>query len=481
MNRNIRRLGIVFLVLFGIIIADVTYWQVIDAASMQASPQNERLTAAAERVLRGRIYDRNGVLLAGRTRDQNGIVHRFYTDPSLSHVIGYDSLRYGKSELESAYDNYLSGQVVGTSWTTFLNQIEHKPVIGNDVTLTIDDTLQRQVDSVLPSSPSSAIVADPRNGEILAMVSHPNFDANNVSNTAYWNSLLRDSSFPLINRAVNGFYPPGSTYKIVTLAAALDADVMSLNTMFYGTQATGPLDVQGHVFPATINNLNDCGGRVVPPPITLEQGLMCSDNIVFAQVGMKLGIQSFLDYSHRFGLDNTPPFDIPISASHVRQPGETFDQLALASSAFGQGGLHVTPLQMLMADEAIANRGTIANPVLVRDVKSPDSSVIKTGSHGTFSQPVSSGTAGQVRDAMVQVVSQGTGVLAQVPGVTVAGKTGTAETGGSQLPHAWFVAFAPADHPRVAVVVMVEHGGEGATVAAPIAKQILSDALARTH
>jgi peptidoglycan glycosyltransferase len=481
MNRNIRRLGIVFLVLFGIMIADVTYWQVLDAASMQNLPENERLSAAAQHVLRGRIYDRNGVLLAGRTVDRNGIVHRFYADPSLSHVIGYDSLRYGKSALESTYDNYLSGRVVGTSWTTFLNQVEHKQVIGNDIELTVDDTLQRQVDSILPSSPSAAIVADPRNGEILAMVSHPNFDANSVPNGAYWKSLLQDPNFPLINRDVNGFYPPGSTYKIVTLASALDANVMSLNTVFYGTQATGPLDVEGHIFPTTINNLNDCGGRVIPPPITLEEGLVCSDNIVFAQVGMKLGAQQFLDYSHRFGLDSTPPFDIPVSASHVRQPGENFDQLALASSAFGQGGLHVTPLQMLMADEAMANGGAIPNPILVRSVASPDGSTIKRASYGTFSTPISVTTAGQVKDAMVQVVAQGTGVLAQVPGVTVAGKTGTAETGGNQLPHAWFVAFAPADRPRVAVVVVVEHGGEGATVAAPIAKQILADALARTH
>jgi peptidoglycan glycosyltransferase len=239
--------------------------------------------------------------------------------------------------------------------------------------------------------------------------------------------------------------------------------------------------VEGHEFPSSINNLNDCGGRVVAPPITLEQALICSDNIVFAQVGLKLGAGRFLDYSHRFGLDQNVPFDIPVSMSHVEQPGETFDDLELASSAFGQGGLHVTPLQMLMAVEAIADGGSIPKPILVRRVTAPDGSTVQSASYGTFARPISEQTATQVRDAMVQVVSQGTGVLAQIPGVKIAGKTGTAETGSGQLPHAWFVAFAPADHPRVALVVLVEHGGEGSTVAAPIARSILADALAATH
>jgi peptidoglycan glycosyltransferase len=477
MNRNIRRLGLFILVMFGVIVADVTYWQVIDASSMAARSDNHRLYDQAQQIRRGRIYDRNGVLLAGRRIGTDGFVHRYYTDPSLSTVIGYDDPRLGKSELESSYDGYLSGAIAGTSWTTFLNRIEHKPVVGNDITLTIDDRIQRAVDGIMPASPSAAIVSDPRTGEILAMVSHPDFDANQVGNTAYWRSLLNDPSFPLISRTVNGYYPPGSTFKIVTLSAALDAGIYSLDSVFSGTAATGPITVGGHVYPDTINNLNDCGGRVVPPPITLEQALMCSDNIVFAQVGLKLGASRFLDYTHRFGLDSSPPFAIPVSRSRVRAGSEVLDQVALASSAFGQGGLHVTPLQMLMADEAIADGGSVPRPVLVKKVTAPDGSVIQSESPGTLSQAVSSDAADETRAAMETVVQQGTGVLAQVPGVTIAGKTGTAETGGSGYPHAWFVCFAPADHPRLAVTVVVEHGGEGATVAAPLARQILEAAL----
>lgn len=477
MNNNIRHLGTFFIIVFALIVADLTYWQVIDASSLTSRADNPRLRLQAATTRRGLIFDRNGTLLAGRTIGSNGFVHRYYTDPSLSPVIGYDSDRYGMSELEQADNAYLTGQVAGPSWQTALNQLEHKPVIGDNLTLTIDDRLQRQVDSLMPSGPSAAVVADPRNGQILAMVSHPSFDANQVSNPAYWSSLLNDSSHPLIDRVSGGYYPPGSTFKIVTLSAALDSGIMSLGTTFDGVRATGPLNVDGYVLPQFSSNLSDCGGRVVSPPITLEEALVCSDDIVFAETGLALGSSRFLDYSHRFGFDQVPPFALPVAESRIRTPGEAFTRAALASSAFGQGGIHASPLEMLMVTEAIADNGNIPVPALVKSITAPDGAVIKSAPSGVLYNPIPSGVAADVKAAMVQVVQQGSGILAQIPGVPVAGKTGTAQTGTGLGPHAWFVAFAPADHPRVAVVVLVEHGGEGATVAAPIAKQIMQLAL----
>lgn len=484
MNTNVRRLGAFFLAAFAIIIADVTYWQVIDASSMQARSDNYRLQTQAARVRRGIIYDRNGTVLAGRTIDARGFVHRYYADPSLSQVIGYDSDRFGKSELEKSYDSYLTGQRAGTSWRQVINQWEHKTLYGDDLTLTIDDRLQRQVANILPNSPSAAIVADPRNGEILAMVSKPEFDANQVNHLPYWNSLLQDANRPLINRAVNGFYPPGSTFKVVTISAALDTGIMSLGTEFVGQQATGPLTVGYHIFCdnitrpcAPLNNLGPYGVSSVD----LEHALMYSDNIVFAQVGLAVGQQRFRQYTRRFGLDQPIPFDIPVSVSHIVKPGERFDNVELASTAFGQGGLNVTPLQMLMAAEAQATGGAIPQPVMVKRVTAPDGSEVKSAPYGTLYRPISAQTSDQVRAAMVQVVNAGSGFNAQLPGVQVAAKTGTAETGPGQKPHAWFICFAPADHPRLAVVVIVEHGGEGAFVAAPLAKQILQAALPLSH
>ena len=472
MNTNIRRLGIFFLVAFAIMVTDVTYWQVIDASRLAARPDNPRLRLQASKVQRGLIVDRNGTVLADRRIAADGTVSRVYNDPSLSQVIGYDSPRYGKSELESTYDAYLMGQKVGTSWKNQIDQWEHKQVVGDNLTLTIDDRLQQQVANVLPDSPSAAIVADPRNGDILAMASKPGFDANQINDPSYWSALLQNPDAPLINRAVNGYYPPGSTFKLVTMSAALDSGIMSLTTPFYGIDATGPLTVDFHTFPASINNLPAGVGAV-----DLTHALMYSDNIAFAKVGLALGSSRFRDYVHRYGVDETPPFDIPVSQSRLLTSGETFSDLELASSAFGQGGLHVTPLQMLMIAEAQANGGSVPRPVLVKQVTGPDGSVVKSANYGSLYQPISSGTASEMRDAMVQVVEGGSGFNAKIPGVQVAAKTGTAETGGEQQPHAWFVCFAPADHPRLAVAVIVEHGGEGAFVAAPLARQILQAAL----
>lgn len=472
MNANIRRLGIFLLVAFAIMLADITYWQVLDASSLASRPENPRIQNQALRVRRGLILDRRGVVLASRTIDSQGVVGRSYTDPSLSQVIGYDSPIYGKSELEQTYDSYLTGENVGTSWKREVAQWEHKLVTGNNVTLSIDDRLQQQVAAIMPDRPGAAIVADPRNGEILAMVSKPGFDANQINDPTYWNSLLQNPDSPLINRPVNGYYPPGSTFKVVTMSAALDSGIMSPTTLFQGADATGPLTVDFHTFPASINNLPAGVGAV-----DLTHALMYSDNIAFARVGLDLGASRFQDYAHRFGVDQPIPFDIPVFTSHLMNRGENFSPLELASSAFGQGGLHVTPLQMLMAAEAEANGGSIPRPVLVENVTAPDGSVVKSADHGTLFDPISSQTASQMRDAMVQVVEAGSGFEAKIPGISVAAKTGTAETAVGEQPHAWFVCFAPADHPRVAVVVMVEHGGEGAFVAAPLARQILQAAL----
>ena len=270
----------------------------------------------------------------------------------------------------------------------------------------------------------------------------------------------------------NGLYAPGSTFKVLTLAAALDSGVQTLSSQYNGQAATGPLYVQGHVF--------DTGNNLLPgvTSVDLLHAFMYSDNIVFAQVGLKLGKSRFLDYAQRFGLTHNIPFDLPVATSRVVTPRENFDDVALASSAFGQGNDEVTPLQMQLVTETIADRGRTPKPILVKSVQAPDGSVVTRDTPGTLWNPISPYAADLVNHAMVEVVegAGGSGYYAQVPGVTVAGKTGTAQAGGSNS-HSWFVAYAPADHPRVAVTVIVEHGGEGYAVAAPIAGRILAAAL----
>ena len=483
MNANIRRLGAVFVVIFILITVDLVYWQVIDAGALNAQPQNaSRQFDIAHHVLRGKIFDRNGVLLVGRYTRSNGYTYPYFRDPSLAQTIGYDSDQYGKSGLEAALDSYLSGKSTGTDWGQTFNSWIHRPVKGDNVYLTIDDRIQQAADNAvasITSQPAAVIVSDPRTGEILAMDSRPYFDPGRLNGTnpgdteAYWHQITqRDPNAPLINRATNGLYAPGSTFKVLTLSAALDTGVQSLSTQFNGQAATGPLNVQGHVF-NTGNNL--------PSGVTsvdLLHAFMYSDNIVFAQVGLKLGQSTFRDYGQRFGLGQRIPFDLPVATSQLVTPGENFDKVALASSAFGQGNDIVTPLQMLLITETIADDGRTPKPILVKSVIAPNGSTVTHDAPGTLWNPISGSAASQVKYAMVQVVegTGGSGYNAQVPGVTVAGKTGTAQAGTGNS-HSWFVAFAPADHPRVAVTVIVEHGGEGYAVAAPIAGRILAAAL----
>ena len=487
MNGNIRRLAVVFVIIFGLISIDLVYWQVIDASSLSANVANPRNLTTANSVLRGRIYDRNGVLLVGRRVYGDGYVQPLYYDPSLAQTIGYHSYRYTDTGLESTLAPYLSGSQ-GTSWSQTYNSWLHRPVTGDNVYLTIDERVQQAavnaisaslVNNGLPAStPAAAIAFNPPNGQVLAMVSKPYYNATCLDNP---NSIEEHSCYKniisvpgaLVNRVTNGSYPPGSTFKTLTLSAAIDSGTQSLSDEFTGVKATGPITFDGFTLPASTNNL--------PPNTTqasLMQAFMWSDNVVYAQVGLKLGASRFLDYAHRFQLGSQIPFDLPVTVSDVLTPGERFDQVALATSAFGQGSDHVTPLQMALIAGTIADGGRMPKPILVQAVKTPGGSVVGSDSPGTIANPISSSTAAQVRHAMVQVVSgyYGSGYQAQIPGIQVAGKTGTAQTGGPTL-DTWFISFAPAQHPKVAVAVVVEGGTEGAYTAAPVARQIMEAAL----
>lgn len=494
MNANIRRLSIVFIVVFGLISVDLVFWQVIDAGSLNdhtGPPINQRILAQEERVIRGRIYDRNGVLLVGRSVHPDGYVQTIYKDPSLAQLLGYHSLpqRYGNSGLEALLNSYLTG-TRGTSWTQTYNSWLHRPVTGDDVYLTIDERIQQAAASAISNqiasdglpedTPAAAIALDPRNGEVLAAVSKPYFDPTCIDSESSataaqcWHTI-NSTPGAFVNRVTQGLYPPGSTFKMVTLSAAIDSGIQSLSSQYNGTSATGPITIDGFTLPASASNLV-CGYTSVD----LLHAFMFSDNIVFAQVGIKLGKKRFLDYAHRFQLGSGIPFDLPTSVSNVVSPGETFDPVALATSAFGQGRDHVTPLQMGLIGATIGNGGSMPKPILVKSIKTPAGTVVGGDTPATLSTPINSGTAAQVRHAMVQVVQGhcGSGFEARIPGVAVAGKTGTAETGNpNQAPDSWFVSFAPARHPRIAVAVVVENGGEGAYVAAPIARQILQAGL----
>jgi peptidoglycan glycosyltransferase len=283
----------------------------------------------------------------------------------------------------------------------------------------------------------------------------------------------------LINRALAGRYPPGSTFKTVTLAGALAGGAYSLQSVISGQDATGPLFIQGTLLPSSANNL--------PPgvtSVTLKDAFKYSDNITFAALAQHLGANALVDAAANFGFGGSIPFDLPTARSVVSDDLNDFSEYDLAVAGFGQGPVLATPLEMLMVDEAIANGGAIMQSYVVRKILAPNGETLLDRAPQVWKQALSARVARQVGQAMLAVVNEpgGSGYAAQVPGVQVAGKTGTAQVGGATtLPDAWFIGYAPANNPRLAVLVLKEQAGEGSSVAAPIAAQILAAALPLYH
>jgi peptidoglycan glycosyltransferase len=470
------RLSLFFVAAYFVLSSLLVYWQVVRAPNLVNRPDDPRLYSARLSVHRGAIIDRRGTILEQTTFADGSPVRTLY-DPSLSPLVGYHSQQYDNSGLEAQFNDYLNGDASSQPLDNTLRRILHQPILGDTLQLTIDDRIQKIAAAALGSSTGVVIVADPRDGQILAMVSEPTFDANLIDDPGYWASLQTPEG-RLVNRALEGRYPPGSVFKTVTLANALASKNFFLDTVFRGVDATGPLYVGGSMLGTSTNNL--------PPglnSVTLVDAYKYSDNIVFAGLGLKLGAAALLDGAARFGFGQAIPFDLPSATSTITDNPSTLSAYNIATSAFGQASILATPLQILLLDESIADAGVIMRPTVVRRVKAPNGEVLVDNQAQTWLQALDPAVALQVKQAMIAAVNSpgASGFAAQLPGVVVAGKTGTAQVGGSAEPHAWFMAFAPADHPRLAIVVLSEHGGEGSAVAAPIAREILAQALKLYH
>jgi peptidoglycan glycosyltransferase len=311
---------------------------------------------------------------------------------------------------------------------------------------------------------------DPKTGAVLALVSYPTFDPNATvplkgrDTEAAWAALNADPDTPLINRATTGLYPPGSSFKTVTGSAALDLGVVTPQSPF---DCKGKLKVQGY----TIRDFS-LGGHGL---LDFARALVVSCNVTFAQVGLRLGADALVRYAESFGFNRVIPFDLPMAESQIQNAG-SMDQVALASSAIGQAQDLATPLQMALVASGVADGGMVMKPYLVDEVQDYNGKIIKQFSPKPWDRVMKQETARTLTDIMVKVVQEGTGTRAQIDGVDVAGKTGTAELEG-KVPDAWFIGFAPAYDPKVAVAVLVEQGGEGGSTAAPIARRVIEEAL----
>ncbi|MBV8087358.1 MAG: penicillin-binding protein 2 [Chloroflexi bacterium] len=466
MTTTIRHVAIAVVLGFAIISLDLIYWQVIRAPDLNSRTGNPRAAQAAQQIDRGLILDRHGIVLAQSVRGKDGTFSRQYALQDLSPIIGYASARFGTSGVEKSYKSQLEGSG-GDLFANLANLVLQRPQVGDTLTLSIDAKLQQTADQALGSVSGAAVVIKPQTGEVLAMVSKPYFNANDLDNEIP--RLQNSPTGALLNRATQGLYPPGSVFKMVTVSAGLANGTMKPDTKFQ--QAGDTFTVDGFV----VRGSNLPAGLVNP---TLTQAFQYSCNPCFAQLGLMLGWPKLTQQAEAFGIDKTISFDEPVATSTLHDSGADLSRVLLANTAYGQGQLQVTPLQMALIGAAVANDGTMPQPHLVLRETTRGGQAIGEFGGGSLGSPLDGAVAGTVRDLMVTVVQSGSGVLAQIPGTQVAGKTGTAETGNGQPTDAWFVAFAPANQPKYVVAVIREHMGEGYDQAAPMAKTMLQAALA---
>lgn len=457
-------LGWVLIIAFGLVLASFCYWQVLVAERVAADPRNPRYAVRGLRVARGGIYDRNGEIIA---HSQGPGARRQYAPfSSLGPTIGYVSNRYGLAGLEAGYNFQLSGGNQAKTLTGWWKTVALGHTIdGYDLVTTLDLRLQRVAEKALAGKKGAIVAVEPQTGEILALASSPGFLSENIDQD--WSTLVADERSPLLNRPVMGLYPPGSAFKPLILAAALETGVINFSDTF---EDEGSIVIDGH-------RISNAGGRSYGT-LDLTTALALSSNVVFVQIGQKLGEEQLRNYAVQFGIGLDTDLGIPYKKG--RLASGPMSKTELAEESIGQGQIVVTPLEMALMVSCIANGGGLPEPILVKAIRDRNGNLVQFRRPRIVEHPISRRTAAFVRDAMVQAVEWGTGTRAAIPGIPVAGKTGTAENPHGRS-HGWFVGFAPAHKPEVAVAVIVENGGSGGAVAAPIARQVIEAAVSLTQ
>lgn len=500
-QKSLQSLTIIIAIAFGMLSLQLLRGQVIWSKYLEQKTSvneatgetmsNIRLLGESLTTVRGQMRDRNGRAIVTTAIGTNGYTARTYPvdDPSaFAAVVGMFSHRYGVSGLEASYADYLTGNRNVIS--RFLRMINPQPVQGDDIELTIDVALQQAVARIMADHVGAAVVLNPRTGAVLAMVSMPTYNPADITMDvtqertsdqaridANWQRLIADNNNqPLLNRAVQGRYPPGSTFKLVTAASALESAGIARPDDITCPET---LDVEPGA-PPVVNAVPNLANRT-GNPASLRTVIAFSCNTAFAQYALRLGESRLLKTAEQFGLttpDNPQKgvvmTDLPTLTSLAYVNPDFLDRLpGLADTGYGQGELLVTPLQMAMVGATIGNDGVLMQPYLVERVTRANGSVLYQHRAFAVRRTIATRTAATLRDAMRFAVTDGFGKAAQaVDGVAVGGKSGTAEYDGVHT-HAWFVALAPIENPRFAVAVVIEAGGEGSGIGAATAGQIL--------
>ena len=473
LSRRLSHSATVIAIMLVALVVNLTSIQVVQARALNNHPANTRGLAEEIRSPRGSIVAADGVVLAESTREGE-IYQRRYPEGALAaHTVGYYSTTYGRAGIEAAMNDTLSGQRVFRTFRDAVEAAAGLPVPGNDVWLTIDTRVQRAAEQALVGHRGAVVAIDPATGAVLAMASSPAYDPGAIDES--WDELVADASAPLYDRASQSLYPPGSTFKVVTLTGALESGVASAETTYTGP---GRLEIGN----APVTNYGGGSYGVVD----LRTATMRSINTVFAQVAVDMGPQELVAQSEEFGFNKVPPTETPARASLMPDPREmTTWETAWAGVGQPVGehdsppGPQATALQMALVGAGLGNDGVVMRPFFVGRITDQAGRVIATTEPRRWTTAATPATADEVTRIMVDTVASGTGTRAQISGIAVAGKTGTAETGKDAESHAWFLAFAPADNPRVAVAVVLENAGTGGSVAAPAARGVLEAALGR--
>ena len=485
MNRQVSHIGVAALVLLAALIVGTTYWQTWANAGLAERQDNDIRLVAQFSIKRGKIYAADGTtLLAKNVQKKIGgqtlYFRRYPTGPLFADVVGYSTQSRNRSGLERSYNDFLTGSNsnLDTVFRSTLDKLRGATITGNNLILTIRPGLQALALRLLRGKCGAVVALEPTTGRVLAMATNPTYNPNLIERRfAQATRTTLPCGAPLLNRATAGKYQPGSTFKMVTASAALDTGRFTPASPFndpgycieYGKQVRNAGNPEA---PETFGSVN------------LEIGFEHSINSVFCNVGKALGAGTVLQYAERYGFYALPPLETPenervesglYNRGVLFRPKHPDTQVDPGRLAFGQERLQVTPLQMAMIAATIANHGVTMRPHLIERITSPGGQTVTHVKPERLGQPIKRQTADELTHMMELAVEGGTGTAAQIPGIRVAGKTGTAETGRANINTTWFAAFAPADAPKIAIAVVVENqaGGFGGTVAAPIAKQVM--------
>ncbi|WP_432483948.1 peptidoglycan D,D-transpeptidase FtsI family protein [Kineococcus esterisolvens] len=485
MNRPLRRLSAVVAFLFFALFASTTWIQFVRAGDLNAMPGNSRQLYAEFGRERGAILVGAGQAVATsvEVEDPYEFLRQYAAGELYAPVTGYYSIRYGASGIERAMNDVLSGTADELFYRRLADLLTGEDPAGASVTLTLDPEVQQAAWDALDGRKGAVVALDPSTGDVLAMVSSPSYDPDVLAThdgqaaEQAWQSLLADEDDPLTNRPIGALYPPGSTFKLVTAAAALESGEYTTDSL-----VAGPRELD---LPQTDNTLSNDEGTACGPndQVSLLDALRISCNTAFGQLGLDLGAEALDAQAEAFGFEQ--PLSIPMSVTRSQFPEDASGPL-LAYAGIGQGDVRVTPLQVAMVSAAIANDGVVMEPNLVRTVREADSlDVISEPAPKELGRAVSEDTAAALQEMMRAVVESGTGTRAQIDGAVVGGKTGTAQRGAGQVPYAWFTSWAQDDegeNREVAVAVVIEDGGSvdsayGGRLSAPVAQQVMRAAL----